>query len=268
MPVANEAHLELSRTEKINLKVNRGISWFERHWLLAFNTFWGIFVILPWTAPLFMHLGWTLPGRVVYFIYNFFCHQLPERSWFLFGPKVSYTKAEIGLVWDISNELVRRHFIGTPEMGWKVAWSDRMVAMYTAIFILGLVYAFLRRQGVRIKGIPWWAFVLLITPLAVDGTTHLINDALRLDFRDVNHWAVVLTYNAFPAEFYVGDLLGSLNSVLRIGTGILFGLGVVWFLWPMMAKEFGRQTAYRKAMVFEPLPDESIRLSQDEATQF
>ena len=218
--------------------------WFEKHWLFAFNGFWGGFVLLPWLAPVMMHLGWTYPGRALYFIYNFFCHQLPERSWFLFGPKVSYTQAEIGLFWDISNELVRRHFIGTPEMGWKVAWSDRMVAMYTSIFILGLLFALLRNLGITLKGIRWWGFVLWITPMAIDGTTHLVNDALRLDFRQTNLWAVALTNHAFPAEFYAGDLLGSLNSVLRIVTGLFFGLGVVWFLWPLMEQEFSRSAAY------------------------
>lgn len=223
--------------------VERRANWFERHWLFVFNFGWGTFVTLPWLAPLFMHWGWTGPGRAIHFIYNFFCHQLPERSWFLFGPRFSYSLAEIGQVWEINNPLTRRHFIGTPEMGWKVAWSDRMVAMYTSILILGLLYALLRERGIRLRGIPWWAFFLLITPMALDGTTHLINDALLLDYRHYNTWAVALTGGSFPPEFYVGDLFGSLNSVLRIVTGLLFGLGVVWFLWPMMEQEFGRHAA-------------------------
>jgi uncharacterized membrane protein len=222
------------------IQINR---WFEHHWLLAFNTGWGFFVTLPWLAPIFMALGLTWPGKVVYFIYNFFCHQLPERSWFLFGSSFSYTQAQIAEAWGrplstISNELVRRHFIGTPELGWKVAWSDRMVAMYGSIFLFGLLYALLRERGIRLKGMPWWFFGLFIFPLAIDGTTHLINDALRLDFRQTNEWAAILTNNAFPADFYVDDLFGSLNSVLRIVTGILFGFGVVGFLWPIMDQEF------------------------------
>jgi uncharacterized membrane protein len=224
--------------------------WFENHWLLTFNTGWGIFVTLPWLAPIFMTLGWTWPGRAVYFIYNFFCHQLPERSWFLFGPSFSYTQAAIAEAWgrplnSIANELIRRQFIGTAELGWKVAWSDRMVSMYGSIFLFGLLYALLRRQGHRLKGIPWWLFFIFILPLALDGTTHLINDALRLDFRQTNHWAVLLTNNSLPAGFYAGDLFGSLNSMLRLVTGILFGFGVVAFLWPMMDQEFSPKKTIR-----------------------
>jgi uncharacterized membrane protein len=217
--------------------------WFEHHWLLTFNMAWSIFVTLPWLAPILMWLGLTWPGRVVYFIYNFFCHQLPERSWFLFGRAVSYSQEEIAIAWgrplyEISNELVRRQFIGTPELGWKVAWSDRMISMYTTIALFGLLYALLREGGIRLKGLSWWLFILLIFPMALDGTTHLINDALRLDFRQTNDWAVFLTGAAFPASFYAGDMFGSLNSLLRFGTGLLFGFAIVGFLWPMMEQEF------------------------------
>jgi uncharacterized membrane protein len=220
--------------------------WFESHWLLGFNSAWGIFVILPWLAPIFMALGWVWLGRAVYFIYNFFCHQLPERSWFLFGPEFSYSQAEIAAAWgrtlpEISNELVRRQFIGTAELGWKVAWSDRMVAMYTSILIFGLLYAVLRQSGIRLPGMPWWLFFLFILPLALDGTTHLINDALRLQFRQTNEWAVFISGGVFPAEFYADDLFGSLNSTLRLVTGILFGFGVVGFLWPIMDVEFSAE---------------------------
>ena len=221
--------------------------WFEQHWLLAFNTGWGIFVGLPWLAPVFMALGLPGLGRAIYFMYNFFCHQLPERSWFLFGERFSYTQAEIAVGWgrplqEIStSELVRRHFIGTAELGWKVAWSDRMVAMYTSILLFGLLYALLREQGFRFKGVSVWVFIIFIIPMGIDGTTHLINDVLRAEFRQTNEWAMVLTGNIFPREFYVDDLFGSLNSILRLGTGLLFGFGVVAFMWPMMDNEFGRQ---------------------------
>ncbi len=239
-PKAASTISSVSTQKSVSSAINR---WFENHWLLGFNTAWGVFTILPWLGPIFMALGWYWPGRIVYFIYNFFCHQLPERSWFLFGSGFSHNQTEIASAWgrtvpEISNELVRRQFIGTAELGWKVAWSDRMVAMYGSIFLFGLLYAILRERGIRVKVMHWVVFLLFIAPLALDGTTHLINDALRLDFRQTNEWAVFITANAFPAEFYADDLFGSLNSVLRIITGIFFGFGVVGFLWPIMESEF------------------------------
>lgn len=217
----------------------------ENYWLSIFNTAWGVFVILPWVAPVLMWLNLTTAGRVIYFVYNFFCHQLPERSWFLFGPQFSYSQPELAAAWGrplevIGNELIRRQFIGTELIGWKVAWSDRMVGMYTSIFLFGLLYALFRRYGWRFPALPIWGFFLCVVPLGLDGTAHLINDVLGLTYRHYNEWAVVITGGIFPASFYVGDAFGSLNSVLRVVSGLIFGYGMVGFLWPLMDMEFSR----------------------------
>ena len=157
----------------------------------------------------------------------------------MFGPKISYTIPEIQAAWkNTLNPLILRQFTGNPAMGWKVAWSDRMVSMYGSIFLFGLIYALLRRWGFRFQPIPWWLFLLFIVPLGLDGTTHLINDALRLDFRQTNEWAMIITGHIFPTQFYMDDMFGSLNSLLRLVTGVFFGFGVVAFLWPMMDIEF------------------------------
>jgi uncharacterized membrane protein len=230
-----------SKSSSLGPAINR---FMEQHWLATFNTGWGLFVTLPWLAPVLMWSGLTGLGRALYFVYGFFCHQLPERSWFLFGEQLSYSQLQIAESWgralpEISNELVRRQFIGTAELGWKVAWSDRMIAMYTAIFLFGLLYAVLREIHLKVLPMPWWLFLLCIVPLGLDGTTHMINDVFRLDFRQTNDWAVALTGGIFPADFYRNDGLLSLNSWLRLLTGLIFGFGVVGFLWPLMEQEFG-----------------------------
>ena len=51
-------------------------------------------------------------------------------------------------------------------------------------------------------------------------------------FRDTNLWLAFLTNNAFSASFYAGEALGSFNSWMRLVTGILAGLGIVWFIFP------------------------------------
>jgi hypothetical protein len=111
----------------------------RKNWILVFGIVFGIYTGLPFLAPVFMHLGWKDPGNAIYFIYSFLCHQLPERSYFLFGPKISYSLAELKAAGqDTNNLLTLRRFVGSPEMGWKVAWSDRMVSMFTSLWIFGL----------------------------------------------------------------------------------------------------------------------------------
>lgn len=214
------------------------VYWLSHNWIYVFGTLYGTYVLLPFLAPAFMSIGWAPLGKIIYMIYSFLCHQLPERSYFLFGPKISYSLAEIQAAWqDSTNPAILRQFIGNPSMGWKIAWSDRMVSMFTSLWLFGLIWLPLRK---RVKVLPLWAFMLFIIPVAFDGTSHLFSDmqGFSQGFRNSNLWLVTLTQNALPGSFYAGDSLGSFNSWMRILTGILFGIGIVWFTFPYIDAAF------------------------------
>ena len=105
-------------------RLERLAGWFSRHWLGVFVLLYGIFVGLPFLAPVAMQFGWDAVGRGIYFFYSFLCHQLPERSFFLFGAQPMYSLSQVQAVWRSGNDpLVLRQFIGNSQMGWKVAWS-------------------------------------------------------------------------------------------------------------------------------------------------
>ncbi len=212
--------------------------WIARHWFLVFAAVYGLWVWLPFLAPVFMHAGWEAPGRAVYLVYSFFCHQLAERSFFLFGPKPMYSPAEIRAVTQSGiNPLTLRRFIGTQAMGWKLAWSDRMISFYTSIWAFGLLWYSARR---KLRPLPVWACILLLLPMLLDGGTHAISDLAGIGqgFRDTNAWLALLTSHAFPTSFYVGDALGSFNSIMRLVTGVLAGLSLVWFAFPHVEASF------------------------------
>ena len=210
----------------------------SRHWMLWFSVLYGLFIGLPFLAPLLMYLGVELPARVIYTIYSFLCHQLPERSYFLFGPQVSYSVPEIQAAWqETNNPLILRQFVGNAEMGWKVAWSDRMVSMYTGVLLFAWLWWYLRKQ---VRPLHWIGFLLLALPMTIDGTTHFASDLFGLHngFRYTNDWLAALTNHAFPATFYAGDAWGSFNAWMRLITGGLFGLGIVWFGFPYLDEVF------------------------------
>ena len=150
-----------------------------------------------------------------------------------------YSLAEVQTAWKNSSDpMVLRQFTGNPTMGWKVAWSDRMVFMYTTILFWGLLFWLLRK---RLKPLPWWGLPLLLLPMAIDGFTHMINDftaGIGIGFRDSNALLAELTNNAFPDTFYVGDAFGSFNSWMRLISGLLFSLGIVWLLYPRLHSSF------------------------------
>lgn len=206
--------------------------WISQHWFAVFLIVYGIWVWLPFLAPVFMNLGWTGAGKTIYFVYSFFCHQLPERSLFFFGEKTMYALSEIQAAWqNTANLMILRQFIGNEVMGWKVAWSDRMISFYTSVWLFALAWWPLRR---RVRLLPWWGFVLLLLPMIVDGSTHAISDLAGIGegFRDSNLWLATLTNNSLPPTFYAGDALGSFNSWMRFLSGVLAGLGIIWFVLP------------------------------------
>jgi uncharacterized membrane protein len=225
-------------TRSTAIALNRALLGFARHWLLTFNLFWGVFVIAPWFAPVLMASGQERAANAIYLAYVTQCHQLPQRSFFLFGLKPMYSLSEIQATWqNTNNPFLLRQFNGNPQMGWKVAWSDRMVAMWTSIFVGGIVYWPLRK---RLRPLSLWAFVLLILPMALDGGTHLLSDFAGLGdgFRDSNAWLAALTGNVFPANFYASDSLGSFNSWMRLLSGVLFGIAAVWLAYPHLQGAF------------------------------
>jgi uncharacterized membrane protein len=212
-------------------------AWFASHWFSVFAIAYGLWIWLPWLAPVMMQSGQTELGKAIYFVYSLFCHQLPERSFFLFGSQMMYSLSDVQMAWqDTLNPMVLRRFIGNDAMGWKLAWSDRMVSFYTTVWLFAMAWWPFRR---KIKPLPWWAFVLLLVPMFLDGITHMVSDfsGLGRGFRDSNDWLLTLTNYKLPLV-YAGDALGSFNSWSRLVTGVLAGLGIAWFALPHVERSF------------------------------
>jgi uncharacterized membrane protein len=205
--MTNESRVGLKWYERFEL-------WLSRHWLALFNTFVGVIVILPYLAPVFMWLGLTGLANRIYFLYVILGHQLPQRSIFLFGPQLMYSLPEIAAYTHSINPLALKEFVGNAELGWKVAYSDRLMAWYGGFWIAALVYAAIRR---RVRPLPFWGLILFSLPMFIDGVTHTISDIqianqFGAGFRDTNLWLAQLTNNALPVWFVAGGSLGSLHS--------------------------------------------------------
>lgn len=171
-----------------------------RHWVAFFGIALLLYVGIPFLAPVLMQVGLTGPARAIYLIYSPACHQLPDRSYFLFGEQRVYTLEELEAASVLPGEglLERRRFIGDETLGWKVALCERDVAIYGSMVLAGVVFALLRN---RVRRLPLPVFVLFVIPIAVDGLTQLFG------LRTSTWW-------------------------LRTITGALFGAGVVWLVYP------------------------------------
>ncbi len=215
------------------------LSTFRRHWLAWANGARGLLWGLPWLAPVLMKLGMVGPARVIYALYSLLCHQLADRSFFLFGPRWMYSYTELlPFAPNADTWQGLRAFVGRPELGYKVAWSDRMVWMYSGLFLGGLLFALVRQ---RLRPLGWRGFALMIAPMAVDGGAHWLSDfaGVGKGFRYDNGWLATLTGRLLPQWFYVGNEVGSFNFWMRLVTGLLFGLAVVWLAFPLLDRSFG-----------------------------
>lgn len=205
------------RTRAVVIAVDRGVLWFARHWLLAFNLFILAYVGLPFLAPVLMEVGWTGAAKVIYTIYSPLCHQLGYRSWFLFGAATDYPRAVFESLTGINpNDLWgARAFLGDEALGYKVAFCQRDVGIYGGLLVAGLIYG-LPWVRARLRPLPWLGWIALgLLPIGLDGFSQLFTQ---------------YPYNTLP----LFNFLPSREStpVLRSLTGALFGVANVWLAYP------------------------------------
>jgi uncharacterized membrane protein len=192
------------RTRDVVIFTDKAIFQLAKHWLLVANLFWGLYVGLPLLAPVLMDAGWTTPAKVIYTIYRPACHQRPTRSYFYGGPQLVYTPEELEAAGVSTHPLSRD--IGNETLGWKVAFCERDVAIYGAIFLGGLVYGLFRS---RLKGwrMRFRYFLLFLVPMGIDGVLQL--------------------FGVYESTW-----------IMRTVTGVIFGLGAVLFAYPYVEEGF------------------------------
>ena len=222
------------------IRFDRFVLRMSRKWLVWLTTLVIIYVGLPFLAPVFMEYDMPIPARVIYGIYDRLCHQLVFRSWFLFGEQAYYPRERAGLpvgsfedyasrdpffrnvdVYTLDYNLIIAggRFVGNEEMGWKVAYCQRDVAIYGAIALFGIVYGLLRRAGVNVLPLPILVYVLVgIVPVGLDGGIQLLANP---------------PYNGFGLAWYP---LWESTPLFRTLTGGLFGLCSAWLALPYLAE--------------------------------
>jgi uncharacterized membrane protein len=182
--------------------MNALVAWVARHWLAIFNTGWALYVLLPFLAPVLMQAGLTTPARLIYALYSVLCHQLPDHSYFLFGPQLAPDAATLqaaGMT-NTFDLFAQRRFLGNEQIGFKVAICQRDVAIYSSVLLAGLVFGLVRRWTPPLR-LRW--YLLLLVPMVIDGGTQLFG------LRESNWW-------------------------LRSLTGGLFGVASVWLAYPFI----------------------------------
>lgn len=234
-PINNEPPAVTGRTRDLVILLQKSILFLARYWFLMANLLAGAVLAMGFLAPALMSEGFTNAGQSVYRFLAPHNHQLPHRSYFLFGQSgsiQSYSLEQV-LAFGASPQNLQA-FVGNQEIGFKTALNHRMVAIFVALFFGGLGWG-VARQRPKLSFI--W-FLVMTLPLLIDGFSHIISQNSSLGFRADNAWAVALTGGIFSDTFYTGSTIGSLNWLLRTVTGLLFGLGLAWFLYTYLSRRF------------------------------
>lgn len=209
------------------LWADRRILWLAKHWLAVVNGFFGIYVGLAFLAPLLLAYGYASIANMIYAIYRLDCHQLPSRSYFIAGE--------------------------------QVAFCHRHVSMYGTLLGGGLLFNLVRHR-LKPPALRWYVFFLV--PIAVDGGLGLASEWLHfmplsmlwaigliamgitsaiLHSRRYLTWHSYLFFAAGPFALIYLQYFGPYQSNwgLRTITGIIFGLGTVWYGYPHLEAYFG-----------------------------
>lgn len=189
------------RVESLTVFLDKLVFALAKHWLLLINLLIAVYAGLPFLAPALMALGYTLPAKIIYTVYSQLCHQLPQRSFFLFGPQIAYsfeTLQELLGPEKLATNSLASAFIGNPALGYKMAYCQRDTAMNTSLLLAGIAFGLVRH---RLRPLSFVLYLIFLVPLGIDGLAQFF-------------------------AFYES------TWQLRTITGSLFGIATVWFAYP------------------------------------
>src|SRR5436305_14674050 len=172
--INNSSHIHATRRQSLDRVMNntgRVIGNFLiQYWAIMITAVLGILVFAALSVPFLSYFGLDGISKQIFFALHMVCAQIPSHSFYIFG-----------------------HQLGM---------CARNFSIYASMFIGSLIFVLSKK---RIPGIPWWVWILMVLPMALDGTTQMFG-------------------------------LRESTWELRVLTGTLFGLGNVWFALPLIQK--------------------------------
>lgn len=158
------------------------------YWPHILTTILGAVVTAALAVPILSYFGLDLIAKPLFYSMHFICAQVSSHSFYIFG-----------------------HQLGL---------CARNLSIYASMFIGSLIFTLSKK---RLPGLPWWAWAILILPMAWDGITQMFG------WRE-SSWE------------------------LRVLTGTLFGLANVMFVLPMIQKALLETPIYTPPTEYVQVP--------------
>jgi len=191
-PIQNSGSLSSATTTQKHAKfaalADRAGNFMLNYWAHVVTVSLGCIVFAAIAVPFLSYLGLDSIAKPVFFSLHYVCAQIPSHSFYVFGHQLG---------------LCARNF-----------------SIYTSMFLGSLAFVMSKK---RLPGIPWWLWIIMMLPMAWDGTTQMFG-------------------------------LRESDWILRLITGTLFGLGNVWFALPLMHKSIIETTPVPPQFTQQRLP--------------
>lgn len=141
-----------------------------QYWAHIITVVLGSILVIAVAIPFLSYFGMDVIAKPLFFSLHFICAQIPSHSFYILG-----------------------HQLGL---------CQRNLSIYGSMFLGSLIFVLSKR---RLPGLPWWLWILLMLPMAWDGTTQMFG------------WR-------------------ESTMELRVLTGTIFGLANIWFVLPLIQK--------------------------------
>ncbi|HYK86292.1 MAG TPA: DUF2085 domain-containing protein, partial [Ktedonobacteraceae bacterium] len=109
-----------------------------QYWAHIVTVVLGTIIAIAIAIPFLSYFGLDAISKPLFFSLHFICAQIPSHSFYIFG-----------------------HQLGLCE---------RNLSIYSSMFLGSLIFVLSKR---RMPGLPWWLWILLMLPMAWDGTTQM-----------------------------------------------------------------------------------------------
>ncbi len=146
------------------------------YWANVVMILLGVLVLCAVSVPFLSYFGFDGFSKSIFFSLHYVCAQVPSHSFYILGHQLG---------------LCARNF-----------------SIYTSMFLTSVLFVLSKK---RLVAMPWWVWVLMIVPMAIDGTTQMFG-------------------------------LRESTWELRLLTGTLFGVGSAWFVLTFMQKTIEETT--------------------------
>jgi uncharacterized membrane protein len=150
--------------------------WLLSYWATLTTVVLGLIVAIALSIPFLSYFGLDIIAKPLFYSLHFICAQVPSHSFYIYGHQLG---------------LCARNF-----------------SIYASMFLASLVFVLSKK---RLPGLPWWLWILMLLPMALDGVTQMFG------WRE-STW------------------------ILRVVTGTLFGLGNIWFVLPLIQKTLDEES--------------------------